>query len=234
MTGPRIGSLCTGHGGLDAAVQAVYGGRTVWHADPDPGVTAILAHHWPGVPNLGDIAAVDWSAQEPVEILTAGFPCEDVSLSGLRKGLAAGTRSGLWSEVARAIREIRPSLVVIENVLGILSSPADGDVEPCPRCLGDGGGLPLRALGAVLAGLAERGFDAEWGCLAASAIGACHQRRRVFVLAWPAHPRDAQRPQPAGRQGRPGDVREYGAAPAPAHAQDLGQQRGGGPRQRRA
>jgi hypothetical protein len=140
MTPPRIGSLCTGYGGLDMAVQAVYSGTVAWHADIDPGASAILAHRHPHIPNLGDITAVDYAQVEPVEILTAGFPCQDVSVAGQRAGIAEGTRSGLWLHVARAIRELRPSLVVIENVRGLLSARADSDMEPCPWCLGDHGG----------------------------------------------------------------------------------------------
>lgn len=187
MTPPRIGSLCSGYRGLDMAVETVFGGTTVWHADIDPGASAILAHHWPATPNLGDISAVDWGQVEPVDILAGGFPCQDLSLAGLRAGLKHGNRSGLWHQVARAIHALRPRLVVIENVRGLLSADAHGDVEPCPWCVGDSSGEPvLRALGAVLADLASLGFDAEWQVVRASEVGAPHQRERVFILAWPA------------------------------------------------
>jgi DNA (cytosine-5)-methyltransferase 1 len=216
--GPTIGSLCTGYGGLDMAVRQVFGGETVWHADIDPGASAILAHHWPHVPNLGDISAVDWSQRQPVDILTAGFPCQDVSLAGRRAGLAEGTRSGLWRQVARAIHELRPRLVVIENVRGLLSADAHGDVEPCPWCVGDDHGEPvLRALGAVLADLAGLGFDAEWQVVRASDVGAPHQRERAFVIAWPA---DAAR---QGLEGpHPGWRRAAGDGGAVADTDDIG------------
>lgn len=128
MLAPRIGSLFSGAGGLDLAVEHVTGGRTVWHCEADPDAAKVLAAHWPGVPNLGDITAVDWSRVEPVEVLCGGFPCQDVSAAGRRAGLAEGTRSGLWAEMARAIEALRPALVVIENVEGLLT--ADG--EPWP------------------------------------------------------------------------------------------------------
>jgi len=222
VTGPRIGSVCTGYRGLDTAVEAVFGGETVWHADIDPGASAILAHHWPTVPNLGDISAVNWDQVQQVDILTAGFPCQDVSLAGKRAGLTEGTRSGLWLQVARAIRELQPRLVVIENVRGLLSADAHGDVEPCPWCMGDAGGEPvLRALGAVLADLAGLGFDAEWQVVRASDVGAPHQRERAFVIAWPAADtaclgRGEGWPEPARLERRPGAA--LGGRSAPAHA----------------
>ncbi|MEV7145075.1 DNA cytosine methyltransferase [Streptomyces sp. NPDC093084] len=91
--------------------------------------------------------------------------------------------------VARAVKALRPCLVVIENVRGLLTSPAGspGDVEPCPWCLGDIAGQPaLRALGAVLGSLADLGYDAKWLVLRASDVGAPHRRERIFLTAWPA------------------------------------------------
>jgi DNA (cytosine-5)-methyltransferase 1 len=93
--------------------------------------------------------------------------------------------------VARAVEALRPCLVVIENVRGLLTSPAGspGDVEPCPWCLGGDPAQPaLRALGAVLGSLADIGYDARWLVLRASDIGAPHRRERVFLTAWPAGP----------------------------------------------
>lgn len=209
----RIGSLCTGYGGLDEAVRQVFGGTVAWHCQYEPPdkdgredknqyAAQILAHHWPKIPNHGDLTKVDWDQVEPVDILTAGFPCQDVSLAGLRAGLAEGTRSGLWLYVARAIESLQPRLVVIENVRGLLSAKADSGMEPCTWCLGDAGGEPpLRALGAVLADLARLGFDAEWAVVRASEVGVPHQRERVFLLAWPADAEGAGR-QGAGVRGR--------------------------------
>jgi DNA (cytosine-5)-methyltransferase 1 len=75
--GPRIGSLCTGYGGLDLAVQAVLGGQLAWYAETDQHVCTVLAHRFPGVVNLGDIRTVDWARVAPVDLVTAGFPCQD-------------------------------------------------------------------------------------------------------------------------------------------------------------
>lgn len=183
-----IGSLFSGCGGLDLAVQAVLGGQVAWHCEVDPAASKVLTAHWPGTPNLGDITAIDWTAVPRVDILTGGFPCQDVSHAGRRAGLGPDTRSGLWARMADAIGHLRPGLVVAENVRGLLSARADSDVEPCPWCLGDTGDgePPLRALGAVLADLAELGYDAAWHGLRAADVGAPHARFRVFLLAWPA------------------------------------------------
>lgn len=183
----RSGELFAGVGGLGMAVDEVFGSSPGWFCEFDAAPSKVLAHRYPDVPNIGDVRTADWASLEPVQILAGGFPCQDVSLAGARRGMKEGTRSGLWSEFARAIDTIRPDWVVIENVRGLLSADAAGDVEPCPWCLGDDGEQhALRALGAVLGDLAELGFDAEWTGLRAADIGAPHGRFRVFILAWPA------------------------------------------------
>lgn len=189
---PRIGSLFSGVGGLDIAVEAFFGGETVWHCEFDPEPSKVLAARWPGVPNLGDITTVDWATVEPVDILIGGFPCQDLSLAGRRSGMRPGTRSGLWADFKDAIRALSPSFVVIENVRGLLSgcaeSESDSELGPCPRCVDPDSGVPhapnVRALGRVLGDLADLGFDAEWCGLPASSVGAPHGRFRVFVLAY--------------------------------------------------
>lgn len=187
-----IGSLFTGYGGLDQAVSAVTGGRTIWTSDIGPGANKIIEHRYPDVPNLGDISAVDWSTVQRPDIITGGFPCQDVSAAGRRAGLAPGSRSGLWSMMCRAVDQLRPSLMVAENVRGLLSADGHADVEPCPWCLGNTGDEPaLRALGGVLGDLADIGYDAAWHGLTASSVGAPHGRFRVFIIAWPTTNPDA-------------------------------------------
>jgi DNA (cytosine-5)-methyltransferase 1 len=83
----RIGSLCTGYGGLDMAVQAVFGGRLAWCADDDRHVSTVLRTRFPQVPNLGDLTAIDWKQIDPVDILCTGFPCQDISYAGLGAGI---------------------------------------------------------------------------------------------------------------------------------------------------
>jgi DNA (cytosine-5)-methyltransferase 1 len=186
----RYGSLFSGYGGLDMAIEAVFGAKAAWHAEIEPAPCKVLEARWPGVPNLGDVRGIDWSTVERPEILCGGFPCTDLSAAGKRAGLNPLTRSGLWLHFARAIKELRPELVVIENVRGLLSTVATHPAHQlgfCPGCLGDEPErVVLRALGAVLGDLADLGFDAEWVGLRASDTGAAHPRFRIFVLAWPA------------------------------------------------
>ena len=177
MPALRLGSLCTGYGGLDLAASAVFDLVPVFHAETDPAAARLLEHRFPGVPNLGDITACDWHAVPRVDVLCAGYPCQTDSLAGQRKGV--DDARWIWPSVAGAIRVLRPRVVLLENVLGHLS-------------------LGFRR---VLGDLAGLGFDAEWMVCAASDLGACHQRKRLFVLAWPA---DAE-----------GDRRGEGPVPAP-------------------
>jgi len=199
----RIGSLFSGYGGLDSGVQSVLGGTVAWHVEFDKHPAAILAHHYPDVPNYGDVTAVDWSAVEPVDVLTGGFPCQDLSTAGKRRGLRPGTRSGLWEHMAYTIDQLRPSLVVVENVRGLLSADAHSDVESCPICLGDGPDGALRALGAVVGDLAGLGYECRWGGVRASDAGAPHGRFRVFLVAYTADA-DGSKPGPfTGGTSRP-------------------------------
>jgi len=229
----RIGSLFSGYGGLDMAVANHYGATTAWFVEFDKHPSAILAHHYPDVPNYGDVTTIDWSQVEPVDIITGGFPCQDVSHAGLRRGVHHGTRSGLWFEMARAIDQLKPWKVVIENVAGLLSATAAGDVEPCPWCLGDAADGHMRALGAVLADLAEMGFDADWGSVRAADAGAPHGRLRVFIVATARHTgHDAggteQGQQPQGATGGPRQSGDDVATDAARERGDRGRDAGPG------
>lgn len=229
MNDVTIGSLFSGYGGLcELAAAPLLGGRVGWHCEVEPAAARVLARHWPDTPNLGDITRVVWESVPAVRVLTGGFPCTDVSAAGRRAGLMPGTRSGLWSVMRDAVAVLRPELVLIENVRGLLHAPAHSDLEPCPWCLGDRPDVPaLRALGAVLADLADLGYDAAWCGLPASAVGAPHARYRIFIAATDTrcHPRpqDDQDIGPAARHRRP----------AVAYTDRLGQERPGQARQRR-
>ena len=169
----RIGSLCSGYGGLDLAVESVFNATTAWFVEYDKSPSAILAHHWPDVPNHGDVKATDWTAVKPIDILTAGYPCQPFSSAGKRKG--ADDPRHLWPGVARAVSVLRPRIVILENVRGHLSL-----------------GLPD-----VIADLAGLGYNARWGIVRAADAGAPHNRARIFILATDAddgrcRERDAQ------------------------------------------
>ena len=189
------------------AVQAVWpDSELAWVADPAPGPSKVLAHRHPDVPNLGDITTVEWATVAPVDIITGGSPCQDLSTAGRRAGMTDGTRSNLWVQMREAIDVLRPRYVVWENVRGALSASASSDLEPCPGCVGGGAGQPaLRALGRVLGDLADLGYDAQWTGLRVSDLGGCHHRFRVLLLAFPA---DAERPQQR-------DATERGVRPEP-------------------
>jgi len=164
---PLVGSMFTGCGGLDLGVATALGGaRLAWCADPDPHVRAVLAARMPGVPNLGDVGGVDWRHVPPADVVTAGWPCQDISAAGRRAGLEHGARSGLWRHIPPAIAALRPAMVVLENVAALRWR---------------GGGLSR-----VLADLADVGYDCLWTTLRASDVGAAHPRERVFLLAVPA------------------------------------------------
>ncbi|MFV4913233.1 DNA cytosine methyltransferase [Microbacterium lacticum] len=126
----RVGSLFSGYGGLDLAVEYATDGETIWFSEINTPSIRVYAHHWPGIPNLGDISTTDWATVPPVDVLM----CQDVSTVGKGAGLAPGTRSGLWSHMATAIDALQPELVVIENVRGLLSAPAIPLPFEHPRC----------------------------------------------------------------------------------------------------
>jgi len=184
----KSAEVCAGYNGLGKAVEQVFGSKTAWFSEFEEAPSKILAHHYPGIPNHGDMTKINWYGVEPVEVLAGGTPCQDLSTSGRRRGMTEGSRSNLAVEFLRAVEIIKPTYVVWENVRGAYSATADSDLEQCPGCMGDTGDgrVVLRALGRLLGSLADLGFDAEWRGLRAADVGACHPRYRVFVLA--AHP----------------------------------------------
>ena len=167
----RIGSLFSGYGGLDLAVTEVLGGTVAWHCEFDANPAAILAHHWPDVPNHRDVTAVDWTGVEPVDVLTGGYPCQPFSHAGKRRGEA--DERHLWPYVRDAISALRPRYVVLENVAGHLTLGGPG----------------------VIGEIAGLGYGARWGVVRASDAGAPHRRARLFIVATP----DADREHDDGR-----------------------------------
>ena len=165
-----VGSLFSGAGLCDLGLEWA-GMKHRFFCEVDPFCRSILRRHWPGIPIYEDVRELRGADLPPVDVLCGGFPCQDVSLAGKRKGIAKGTRSGLWHEYARLIEEIRPGYVIIENVPGLLAAGVE----------------------AVLQDLAAVGYDAEWEVLPAAAVGAPHRRERVFLVAYPnGHERDPE------------------------------------------
>ena len=139
------------------AVEEVFDATPTWFMENDDAPSRVLAHHWPDVPNLGDVTTIDWTTVEPVDILTGGYPCQPFSTAGHRKG--TNDERHLWPYVRRAIRYLRPQLTILENVPGHLTKGFD-------QVLGD---------------MAEDGLHVRWTCLQASSIGAPHHRERLFI-----------------------------------------------------
>lgn len=174
-------SLFAGIGGMDLGLERA-GMTCVGQVEIDPFCQRVLARHWPEVPRHDDVrTAVDWwlgSPRPAVDVVCGGFPCQPVSLAG--RGLAQADERWLWPAAWAVIRDLRPAFAILENVPGLLG----------------------RGLGDVLGDLAEIGYDAEWDCVPAAAVGAPHRRDRVFVVAYPQ--RDAVREQPEPEPWRGG------------------------------
>ena len=151
--------MFSGCGALDLALERA-GFVPVAVCENNPYAAKVLAQHWPDVPNLGDVTTADFS-QVQADAIAAGFPCQDLSNAGKRAGLA-GKRSGLFWEVVRAVRVVRPRVILLENVAA----------------------LHRRDLGAVLGALAEVGYDAFADCIPASHVGAPHGRDRTVIVAY--------------------------------------------------
>jgi len=156
----NFGSLFAGIGGFDLGLERA-GMSCKWQVEIDDYATKVLEKHWPDVTRYRDIREV--TELEPVDLICGGFPCQDLSYAGKGAGIT-GERSGLWKEYARIIRLVRPRFVLVENV---------------PALLG-------RGMGVVLGDLAACGYDAEWDCIPAAAVGAPHQRDRAWIVAYPS------------------------------------------------
>jgi DNA (cytosine-5)-methyltransferase 1 len=155
-----FGSLFAGIGGFDLGFERA-GMVCKWQVEIDDYANRVLAKHWPNVHRERDIRETGPHNLERVNVICGGFPCQDISYAGLGAGLD-GARSGLFFEAIRLVRELRPQFVVLENVAALLD----------------------RGLDRVLGTLAEIGFDAEWHCIPASAVGSPQQRERAFVVAY--------------------------------------------------
>jgi len=157
----RIIDTFSGIGGFSLAARWLGGFQTVQFIEWEPYCQQILAQHFPDTPIHGDITTF-FPAAGAADVICGGFPCQDISTAGKQAGIKQGTRSGLFYELMRVVRTVQPRYVVMENVAAILTNGLD----------------------TVLGELAKAGFDAEWACIPASAVGACHQRDRWWLVAY--------------------------------------------------
>lgn len=161
----RVLDLFSGIGGFSLGLERTGGFETVAFCEIEEYPRKVLARHWPKVPCYDDVrnltADVLGRDRIAVDVICGGFPCQDISFAGKGAGLA-GERSGLWFHYARLIGELRPKFVIVENVAALLS----------------------RGLADVLGSLAALGYDAEWHCIPASAVGAPHRRDRLWIVAY--------------------------------------------------
>lgn len=169
----RVLDLFSGIGGFSLGLERA-GMRTVRFVEIDEHCRSVLAEHWPDVPREEDVRRVEFQSGE-ADVICGGFPCQDVSLAGKRAGVA-GARSGLYREVVRALRVVRPRFAIVENVAALLGF----------------------GMGRVLGDVAEDGYDAEWDCISACDVGAPHGRDRVWITL-----ADANKLQRANGGGSP-------------------------------
>ena len=165
----RLLDTFAGIGGFSFAAERLIGGfETTQFVEWNPFCQQVLNQHWPAVPIHGDIQTFHAEIGQ-FDVITGGFPCQDISAAGKQAGIKVGTRSGMFYELIRLICEIRPKYVVLENVSAICS--AQPDIES--------------NLSIVLGALSEVGYDAEWDCIRASSLGAPHHRNRWWLVAYP-------------------------------------------------
>lgn len=159
-----FGSLFSGFGGFDLGLERA-GMVCKWQIEIDEYAQKVLKKHWPSVKRCGDVRGAG-PGLEPVDVLCGGFPCQDISCSGLKAGID-GARSGLWAQYYRIICQLRPRYIIVENVAALLE----------------------RGMGRVLGNLAECGYDAEWSSFYASDFLAPHVRERIVIVAYSSAPR---------------------------------------------
>lgn len=160
----RIGSLFAGIGGFELGIErAIPNAHTIWQVEQNTFCQSILRKHWPNATIYDDVRTVGAHNLQPIDILIGGFPCQDISTAGKQRGIKDGTRSGLWWEMHRLILELRPRIVIMENVANIITV----------------GGSD------VVGSLAQIGYDSEWQIISAQQCGAPHMRKRWFCVAYP-------------------------------------------------
>lgn len=159
---PSFGSVFTGIGGFDLGIERA-GWKAAWQIENDRYCNRIMEGMFPDVPKHGDIRTVDTGNLGRVDLICGGFPCQDVSVAGKRKGLA-GDQSGLFFDFMRIVADVLPRWILIENVPGLLSS--------------NGG----RDMGTVLGTLGKLGYWWAYRCLNSQYFGVPQRRRRIYIV----------------------------------------------------
>jgi DNA (cytosine-5)-methyltransferase 1 len=163
--------LFSGIGGFSYAAEQLVGGfHTVAFCDTDKACHKVLAKHWPATPIFPDIRELTAADIKPLcpnglSLITAGFPCQDLSVAGKQAGYD-GERSVLFYEIIRLARELRPKFLLLENVRNLLSHQNGETFQE------------------TLFQIAKAGYDAEWAVIPASDVGACHRRERIWIVAY--------------------------------------------------
>ena len=157
-----IGSLFSGIGGIELGFEK-QGFRTEWFVENDKYAKAVLKRNFKETPIYGDITQLDFSKLPKVDVITGGFPCQDISPANTKRKGIYGKKSGLWKFYFEAIRVLRPRIAFIENHTD----------------------LTIKGLHIVLADLASIGYDAEWYPLPAWVVGNPQARERLFIIAYP-------------------------------------------------
>ena len=174
MTKLKVLDLFSGIGGFSLGLERTGGFETVAFCEIEKFPRKVLAKNWPKVPcyhDIRELTAAKLAADGiAVDFISGGFPCQDISSAGKQLGINEGTRSGLWSEINRLIRDLRPKFVLMENVSNLLRGPSD---------------RPGGWFGRVLRDLAECGYNVEWENIPAAALGLPHLRERIWILAYP-------------------------------------------------
>ena len=168
----RVLDLFAGIGGFTYAGQLLGGFTTLDFVEIDPYCQKVLRKNYPNVPIHDDITTFDTSFRfGEYDLITAGFPCQDLSIAGRQAGLQDGTRSALFYEVIRIARKVRPRFILFENVRHLLSHQNGQTFQE------------------VLFQIAKAGYNAEWGVVSAKDVGACHKRERIWIIAYANDPR---------------------------------------------
>jgi len=158
-----IGSLFSGIGAFELGLmRGIPNSHVIWNCEQDEFCRGILKKHWPNTTQYTDITTINTKDITAPDIICAGYPCQDLSIAGKQKGIHEGKKSSLYWYAWRIFRDLRPKIIVLENVANHLRL---GGAE-------------------VLGSLAQIGYDAEWTTLSAQQFGAPHKRERLFIVAY--------------------------------------------------